>query len=75
MASPCLIHLSMTCILLAAKLEEPVQPSFKRMAALVYKEWEFTVDVEMLVALEARIILLLDFELLYTSPLFFLQRF
>jgi len=40
------------CILMAAKLEEPVQPSFKRMACLAKKEWEFVTAVEALVSLE-----------------------
>ena len=33
--SPCLIRLSYVCILMAAKLEESVQPSFNRMVRLV----------------------------------------
>lgn len=74
-ASPCLIHLSISSILLAAKLEEPIQPSFKRMAAQAMKEWEFDTDVAVLVHLESQIIKTLDFSLLYGGPLFYLQRF
>lgn len=51
-ASPCLIHLAFVSILMAAKLEEPMQPSFKRMAALAKKEWEFDTAVVDLIALE-----------------------
>ena len=74
-SSPCLIHLAFVSILMAAKLEEPIQPSFKRMATLAKNEWEFDTKVHDLIALEARIIRTLDWNLLYAGPLFFLERF
>ena len=37
---------------MAAKLEEPMQPSFARMVTLVKNEWDFTLDKEELVQLE-----------------------
>ena len=39
--SPCLIRLSFVCILMAAKLEESIQPSFNRMVRLVESEWNY----------------------------------
>lgn len=73
--SPCLIRLAFVATLMAAKLEEPIQPSFKRMVRLVHKEWNFVTTKEELVDLETSIIRLLDFDLLVPSPLFFMDRY
>ena len=35
---PCLITLGLTSVLLAAKIEQPVQPSFKRMIRLLEEQ-------------------------------------
>ena len=51
--SPCLIKLSFVCILMAAKLEESVQPSFNRMVRLVKSEWNYETTKEELVELES----------------------
>jgi len=37
--SPELIRLAFVCTLLAAKLEEPIQPSYNRMVRLIQSEW------------------------------------
>lgn len=34
-AAPCLIRLAIICTLMAAKLEQPIQPSYNRMVKLV----------------------------------------
>ena len=73
--SPCLIHLAFACILIAAKLEEPIQPSFKRMTSLALKEWEFKTTVESLVEFEQQILFVLDWNLVVAGPIFFLERF
>ena len=39
MKAPCLIKLSIISTLLAAKLEQPVQPSYNRMIRLITEEW------------------------------------
>ena len=39
---PCLITLAMTCVLLAAKLEESLSPSFTRMIAILVQKKQFT---------------------------------
>ena len=44
--SPCLIKLAFVAILMAAKLEEPIQPSFNRMVRLVASEWNFETTKE-----------------------------
>ena len=73
--SPCLIRLAFVATLMAAKLEESVQPSFKRMVRLVYKEWNFHTTKEDLVALETSILHKLDWDIIHPTPLFFLERF
>ena len=73
--SPCLIHLSFVCILMAAKMEEPMQPSFNQMVCLAQKEWNFTMTRQQLVEMEVSIIHVLDFDLNRPSPIFFLERF
>jgi len=41
-SAPCLIKLAVTSILMAAKLEESMQPNFNRMIRLVGREWNVT---------------------------------
>ena len=60
---------------MAAKLEEPIQPSFKRMVRLVHKEWNFVTTREELIELETSIIHLLEFDLVVPTPLFFMERY
>ena len=45
------------------------------MIRLVNKEWNFSTTKEELVALEASVIKLLDWDLLIPGPLFFLERY
>ena len=47
--SPCLIRLAFVCVLIAAKFEEPVQPSFNRMVRLIKSEYNFDTTKEELV--------------------------
>ena len=51
--SPCLIRLAFVSILMAAKLEEPIQPSFNRMVRLVASEWNFETTKEEIIELES----------------------
>ena len=73
--SPCLIRLGFVCILMAAKLEEPIQPSFNRMVRLVQQQWNFTTTKEELIEIESSVIYLLDCNLLFQGPVFFLERY
>ena len=36
---PCFIQLAIVSTLIAAKLEQPISPSFSRMVGLVLEEW------------------------------------
>ena len=73
--APCLIHLAIVCTLLACKLEQPVAPSFTRMVRLVQENWNLQIFKQDLIELEERIIKTLDFDLRFTSPIMFLERY
>ena len=75
MRAPCLIKLAIICTLMAAKLDQPVQPSYRRMINLVSTEWQVTVTKKELFDLEESIICMLDFDLHFTGPIPFLERF
>ena len=73
--APCLIRLAIVCTLMSAKLEQPISPSFKRMVRLVEDEWNVVVEKADLIALEEKIIKTLDYEMHYTCPIIFLERY
>lgn len=52
-----------------------MQPSYNRMIRLVASEWKFTVSKQDIFDLEESIIRNLDFDLHFTSPIPFLERF
>ena len=60
---------------MAAKLEQPVQPSYERMVRLVEKIWGFKMTLQNLYDLEETIIVALDFNLRHLNPLLFLDRY
>ena len=54
--APCLIKLAVASILLAAKIEQPVIPSFNKMIKLVNSAWRIIITKQELVVLEANLI-------------------
>ena len=72
---PCLITLAVVATLIAAKIEQPISPSFVRMTHLVKEEWGVEISKKELIDLEDRVLLTLDFELHHVSPLPFLDRY
>ena len=74
-SAPCLIRLAIVSILMAAKLEQPIQPSFNRMVKLVAEQWDVKLTREDLLDLEESIIRTLDFDLRSVGPLLFLERY
>ena len=62
-------------ILIAAKLEEPIQPSFERMIKLVQRDWQLSIEKNAMIELEIDILNKLDWDMLRPGPLFFLDRF
>ena len=73
--TPNLIHLATISVLLGAKLEQPMSPSFLRMINLLPKEQRETTTKNILTRLEEKIIKELKFEMHYAGPIPFVQRF
>jgi hypothetical protein len=61
--APPLEQIATACILLAAKLEQPVSPSFIRMVRLVKQEFDIEVEKQTLISIEEAILRVLDFNL------------
>lgn len=74
-AVPDLDLLAVTSILLAAKMEQPVSPSFIRMVRMVDSDYGIRLEKTQLIEMEEDIIRVLDFSIGYTSPIPFLDRY
>ena len=73
--APCLVALGVTTLLMAAKIEEPISPSFERMVGLL-KKYEITnISKQILLDQEEQVILKLDFQLRDVSSIQFLERY
>ena len=74
--SPCLVQLGLTCLIIAAKLEEKSSKRLKIESYLKHIKERFNVTLLKadLLAQEMRILKSLKFEIRYDSPLFFLER-
>lgn len=73
--APCLILLAATCILIAAKMEQPKCPSFGNMVDLLFVRHGVKLGARDVVCMEERILLALEFDLQSVTPLLFLERF
>ena len=73
--APLLSHLTVICLLMAAKLNEPLVPAFENMVNMINGWQRDHMTNKDLVILEERIIKALEFELNWTTPLHFLERF
>ena len=72
---PCLVTLAVTCLLIAAKIEEPISPSFIRMINILDAKHSVKLRGKRIRQLESEILRTLDFSLRTVSPIFFLERF
>ena len=73
--APLLSHLTVISLLMAAKLNEPLVPAFENMVNMINGWQKDHMTNRDLVILEEKIIKALEFELNWTSPLHFLERF
>lgn len=73
--APDFIALSTICLLLAAKLEQPMSPSFLRMINLLPEEQRAKINKQKLVVLEETIIKELNFQMHFAGPIPYLNRF
>lgn len=60
---------------MAAKLEQPMTPSIKRMIKLLTPLEQGTIEKEDVIFLEEEVLILLQFEFNHPSSLTFLERF
>ena len=73
--APCLVTLGVTCLLMAAKLEQPMHPSFNIMVRLLADTQRLFVTKQALIQLEEKIIRALEFSIHFTSIVPFLERY
>ena len=74
-AAPCLINLGITCILMAAKLEEPVSPSFDYLIKILKERHQTDIAKQDLLELERKILIALEFSCHHVSPIPFIERY
>ena len=66
---PCLVSLATVCLLMAAKLEENIAPSFVRMIDVVNEQYSIVLKRPKLIDLEEDVIRTLDFDLRSVSSI------
>ena len=74
-AAPDLINLGITCILMAAKLEEPVSPSFDYLIKILKERHQTDIAKQDLLELEEKILIALEFACHHVSPIPFIERY
>ena len=72
---PCLTSLAVISLLLGAKLEQPMHPSFNIMLKLLKETQNVTIDKKVILQMETEILKSLQFSMHFISPVPFLERF
>jgi hypothetical protein len=67
--------LAISSLLLAAKLEQPISPSFSKMINLIPEEERKNLTKEILIDLEGDILIRLGFDFNYPCPIQTMERF
>jgi len=62
-----------SCVILGAKCEQPMTPSINRMIKLLNEDERQVVTKLLVIAMEAKILTTLGFDLNFLSPLIFLE--
>ena len=70
-----MVNLATTCMLMAAKLEQPVSPSFYKMINYLTENEKKYVSKSSLIDLEAKILVVLGFDFNFPSPIHPLDRY
>ena len=70
-----MIYLGVVSLIIAIKLEEPIVPRLSKIIMLLMERHKITIEKEKLVKLEQKVLIDLDFNIRYTSPISFLERF
>lgn len=69
------INLATICVLMSAKLEQPISPSFSRMINLLTEEEKKYVTKKSLIELESQILLKLGFDFNFQGPIQSMERY
>ena len=70
-----MLNLAVICILMAAKLEQPISPSFSRMISLLSVDEQKFVNKQSLIDLEAQILIKLGFDFNFPGPIQPMERY
>ena len=73
--APCLVTLAITCVMIAAKLESSDHVSFSRMSKFLDKHHGIKIFRKSFRQLEKEVLTVLDFSVVYVSPIAFLERY
>jgi len=69
------VHLAAISVLMSAKLEQPISPSFTRMINLLTPDEKKTVTKQSLIELESDILIKLGFDFNFPGPMQSMERF
>jgi len=72
---PDLAHLAAISILIAAKIEQPISPSFTRMISLLPGHYKTRTHKRDLIDLELKIIYALEYSMHWVGPIPYLERY
>lgn len=70
-----MVSLATIAVLMSAKLEQPISPSFSRMISLLTDEEKKHVNKQQLIDLEAQILVRLGFDFNFPGPIQSMERF
>ena len=73
--APCLLTLAVTSVIIAAKIEEKNMPRILNMTDLLYEKHGVAISEETILKFEFTILSYLDFNVRYTNPVHFLERY
>ena len=69
------VHLATIAVLMSAKLEQPISPSFTRMINLLNEQEKKAITKKSLIDLEAQILIKLGFDFNFPGPIQPMERF
>jgi hypothetical protein len=70
-----LVCIATTCILLAAKLEQPIAPSFEKMISLLAESEKKEITRQKIIDMEAKILVTLGFDFNFPGPIQSVERY
>ena len=75
-SAPDAVVLAVTCVMLAGKLEQEESPSFNVLSSFMEQSsLRFSIQKKYFIRLETKLVRALEFDMAFTSPLPFLERY